>query len=219
MIPALEPLPSSSTHHTFKCNKEKEASNNNIDDDIAKRLAALKGLDKVEIQSNKKKEFEPDTRCDAEKVNDLIDEATNFVKIQTFPADQLNKDNGIQEIEKRLAELRGISFTPNVPTTAGGEDFDEERDTYRIIQQCLDEVKLEDVVGDLESSEKPENKISNENELKELPFCEICNEDAEIRCIDCENLFCSRCFREFHDEEEYREHSTKPYKHIPNSKE
>lgn len=36
----------------------------------------------------------------------------------------------------------------------------------------------------------------------ELPFCEICNEDARMRCLGCRYLFCKRCFLEHKDDDD-----------------
>lgn len=36
----------------------------------------------------------------------------------------------------------------------------------------------------------------------ELPFCEICNEDARMRCLGCQYLFCKRCFLEHRDDDD-----------------
>lgn len=36
----------------------------------------------------------------------------------------------------------------------------------------------------------------------ELPFCEICNEDATLRCLGCRYLFCKRCYIEHKDDDD-----------------
>ena len=44
---------------------------------------------------------------------------------------------------------------------------------------------------------------SDEDEKAEddFPWCTICNEDATLRCLDCENdLYCRRCWAECHGE-------------------
>lgn len=53
----------------------------------------------------------------------------------------------------------------------------------------------------------------NADDLEELPWCTICNENAKIRCMDCDGeLYCKACFREIHhDDEDYRAHKTKVY--------
>ena len=49
---------------------------------------------------------------------------------------------------------------------------------------------------------------------KELPWCIICNENAVLRCVEgCDgDLYCSRCFKECHDEMDLNEHKTKAFK-------
>lgn len=76
----------------------------------------------------------------------------------------------------------------------------------------MDEAALPD--SDLTAEEKEfVNSIKPEEPREELPWCEICNEDATIRCVDCDgDLFCRPCFNEIHaNDEEYREHRTKPF--------
>lgn len=215
LIPALEPSSSSSSTATTRLKKDE----NPIDDDIAKRLAALKGLE-VLNSSQERQQPKPDTRTKTEKIADLMDEATNFLNIQAPSTSAHAHGEDTESIEKRLADLRGVEYKPNnAQNFPEQESPDDERDTDRIIQQCLDEAKLDDLMNELEvdPSNPKFGKISNESDAKpkdmdELPFCEICNEDAVLRCMECENLFCRRCFREFHDDEEYKEHATKPYK-------
>lgn len=54
---------------------------------------------------------------------------------------------------------------------------------------------------------------AHQQDTEELPWCTICNEDARIRCIDCDGeLYCRPCFKEIHhDDEEYRAHRTKAF--------
>lgn len=78
--------------------------------------------------------------------------------------------------------------------------------------QYLDEAALPD--SDLTPEEKEfVNSIKPEQPTEELPWCTICNEDATIRCISCDgDLFCKSCFKECHaDDEDYRNHQTKPF--------
>ena len=41
-----------------------------------------------------------------------------------------------------------------------------------------------------------EKKVEDDGESEELPWCAICNEDARLRCLDCDgDLYCMGCFR------------------------
>lgn len=78
--------------------------------------------------------------------------------------------------------------------------------------QYLEEAKLPDF--DLTPDEREfVASVKPTEGQEELPWCTICNEDAVIRCIGCDgDLFCRPCFKEIHHhDEEYREHTTKPF--------
>jgi hypothetical protein len=47
---------------------------------------------------------------------------------------------------------------------------------------------------------------------EELPWCIICNEDATVMCLDCDNdLYCKSCFSQGHDEWQLQHHRNVPF--------
>lgn len=184
------------------------------DDDIAKRLANLKGVEYKENPGTANKFlFTPDARSEQEKINDLLKQ---FVEEKTIE-DEFKPEAGttgtIDDIERRLAALRGQDLEKTKQQIEQTEETEEE-EAERTMKQYLEEAKLEDIVLDPDEAELIASIPSppgGKKDQDELPFCEICNEDASLRCLECENLFCISCFREFHDEEDYKTHKTKPY--------
>lgn len=191
--------------------------NSNIDD-LQMRLANLKGVDYKKPKD--KIIFSTDTRTEQEKIDDLLKQFVEEKEINQQYTSQAEESSGsIDDIEKRLALLRGqdpSKFKSQLPDFS---DETEQEEVDRTIMQYLEEAKLPDLDETIESEfinsiPKPENK----KDIEELPFCEICNEDAVIRCLECENIFCHRCFLEFHEDEEYKNHKTKPYQAPKESK-
>lgn len=216
----MEPLPSSSYTDDIRNRLDilkqndlpDETENNQNIDDIHKRLANLKGVEYKDYSESNKVLFTKDTRSEQEKINDLLKQ---FVEEKTIDeaAPEPNQSGTIEDIERRLAALRGQEPGNAKQQTEQIEETEEE-EAARTMKQYLEEAKLDDVVLDADEEEliaglPPPPKGTKT--LDELPFCEICNEDASLRCLECENLFCVNCFKEFHDEEEYKTHQTKPY--------
>ncbi|KAI8035581.1 hypothetical protein M5D96_011630 [Drosophila gunungcola] len=102
------------------------------------------------------------------------------------------RDESISEIERRLLALRDTPY--------------------------VDESNLS-AVPQNETSETPIEVPSTGTE--ELPWCNICNEDADFRCQGCGgDLFCTQCFKECHDDDEdYRAHIKEQYRAPANFKE
>lgn len=218
--PVLEPIPSSSLTddirdrlNVLKKTDLPEDAQDNDDDAIAKRLANLKGVEYKNYATTNKMYFTPDTRSEQEKINDLMKQFVEERAIDDESQSEPNQSGIIEDIERRLAVLRGQDLDKTKQQIEQIEETEEE-EAMRTMKQYIEEAKLDDINLDPEEQEListiPPAPGENKN-LDELPFCEICNEDASLRCLECENLFCASCFREFHDEEDYKSHKTKPY--------
>lgn len=184
------------------------------DDDIAKRLANLKGVEyKENTGAANKFLFTKDTRSEQEKINDLLKQFVEEKTIEDEFKPEPTATGTVDDIERRLAALRGQDLDTTKKQIEQTEETEEE-EAERTMKQYLEEAKLEDIVLDPDEAELIASIPSppgGKKDQDELPFCEICNEDACLRCLECENLFCNSCFREFHDEEDYKTHKTKPY--------
>lgn len=218
--PVLEPWPT--TNYTDDIRNRLDALKENdlpaetpqSDDDIAVRLANLKGVEYKDYSATNKVLFTKDTRTEQEKIDDLLKQFVDERVIDDEAATESNQTGTIEDIEKRLAALRGQDLATTKHQIEQIEETEEE-ETARTMKQYLEEAKLEDIVLDPDEEEListiPPPPSGEKRDLDELPFCEICNEDATIRCLDCENIFCRNCFKEFHYEEDYKNHKTKPY--------
>ncbi|XP_067847283.1 abscission/NoCut checkpoint regulator [Heptranchias perlo] len=169
-------------------------------------------------------------RFEEEKSN-LLDQATAELKQDNLHQEQVLK------ISRRLATLKGED--PNACTVddwkSAGPDSDEENEEQRILKQVTEEISLDEASGYNIPVEQPKPapptpagrklhfpptmpvaEVVDSNE--ELPWCCICNDDAVLRCRDCDgDLYCQRCFREGHNKSERKEHRTSKYR-PPNKK-
>lgn len=79
---------------------------------------------------------------------------------------------------------------------------DEDKQVRAIIDRALAETAMD-------LSEDEEVDVAKDDEL---PWCELCNEDAQLRCVDCDgDLYCRRCWRETHKEPDLKQHRIKDY--------
>lgn len=203
-------------------NSENEASTSTAVD-IEKRLAALKGIDyKDYTESNKQFLNQRDNRTQEEQVHDLMKQFAEEQDIHDTVSNY--RLAGVEEIEKRLAQLRGSPENNENRTIQPAElpedeyEKENEEDTVnKLTKRFLEEAAI-DVKKNVDDEDELNNldipDPLNPSDLEELPWCTICNEDAVVRCVNCDGeLFCNDCFQECHkDDEEYKVHKTKPYK-------
>ncbi|CAG4957509.1 unnamed protein product [Colias eurytheme] len=154
--------------------------------EIEERLANLKNLPVTALHSKPILPC-PDLRTEEEQANDLMRQYMEQTGIDKKYKDEFEEKVG--EIEMRLQKLKGTAGTTQNNVPEDKEAPENEEDTIKkIIEKAKKEALLED-----EDVSSP---------LNELPFCEICNEDAKMRCLGCKYLFCKQCFMEHRDEDD-----------------
>ncbi|XP_055585307.1 abscission/NoCut checkpoint regulator, partial [Uranotaenia lowii] len=191
--------------------------------DIEKRLATLKGMEyKDYSEANKMFLLQKDNRSEEEQIQDIMNQYAKEQEIHDSIANY--RLVAIEDIEKRLAALKDIQPESQEQSIKKEsqidlEEEDEEEAAQKVVKRYLEEAEIE-AKNSHEGNDSELNNMDIPTPLDpseaqdELPWCTICNEDAVIRCMDCEgDLFCRGCYKEFHDnDEEYRQHKTEPYK-------
>lgn len=140
------------------------------------------------------------------------------------------------EIARRLAQLReGLqlqSSTNQQQQNSNYNNLDNARPktARELIEQILSEP--DDVLPELKSGnrrghskmnisddEEEEKSQGSDDDDEALDWCNTCNEDAVVRCLDCDDdIYCRECFRELHLDSDMRRHRTEPYQKKPRSK-
>ncbi|XP_050354043.1 abscission/NoCut checkpoint regulator [Nymphalis io] len=153
------------------------------------RLANLKGVPTSTVQS-KPVLPGPELRTEQEQADDLMKQYMAQSNIDTKYKKEF--DNIVSDIENRLQKIKGSSTSSQMKTDVtenNNKSDDEEEMIKKIIQKAKEETSVTDNEG-------------CDSALDELPFCEICNEDAKMRCRGCKYLFCKRCFYEHKDDDD-----------------
>lgn len=171
------------------------------DTDIAIRIANLKGLEYKPPSTDPSLLMSTDQRTDQEKIQDLVSQ---------FMA-EANLDEAadpIRDIEKRLAILKGTNIDGKSEITATTEtasyiEDDDDTKVKKLVSKYLDEAiegtsDPEKVVLSAEEKEYLDS-IDVTKQQDELPWCTICNEDADLRYEG--DLFCKACYKEIKDDE------------------
>ncbi|KAF8567407.1 hypothetical protein P879_06732 [Paragonimus westermani] len=109
-----------------------------------------------------------------------------------------------EELEERLRKLKGkdVSDSPVEPLPDSGK-------VKNLIEQLTAEAKIDLAAGITEQ----EMKICAQRGEDELPWCCICNRNAQLRCVDCDgDLFCQSCYRRTHHSRDMKKHQTESYR-------
>lgn len=127
------------------------------------------------------------------------------------------------DIEERLQKLRGSTLPVASKSEASPEENESEDE--EILNQIIEKVYFILYIANnnnyllfkdfsniilgiyclqakAESFKHDDDDITSTTTNDELPFCEICNEDAEMRCLGCQYLFCKICFKEHKDDDD-----------------
>ncbi|TDG41438.1 hypothetical protein AWZ03_012139 [Drosophila navojoa] len=232
---ALSPAPATSSEdidenldHAISKRLQNLKAVDTSDDEIRARLSNLSGMPHQKNYDKKDLLLSTDQRTDQERIKDLLQQFMGETALdQRVDAE---RNDAISDIERRLRALRDAPID-GVPAAAGtgistaatntpsdNEDENDETMLQKIMKKYVAEARLPPAADALESElSSGSNAAINE----ELPWCNICDEDAVYRCRGCNGeLFCAQCYRECHDDdEEYRAHVKEKYSAPPKFKE
>ncbi|XP_004529650.1 abscission/NoCut checkpoint regulator [Ceratitis capitata] len=213
----------------------KTIENPSTDEEIRTRLATLNGMPQKDY-SKKDLLLSTDERTDQQKMQDLLEQFMGETQIDRQVESE--RKDAISDIERRLAALRehpvdgasilgagGVQKEHSPDNNTPSDNEDDEAVLKAVMQKYLTEARLPaaptDLEAELASGVPPPPAGTRPADLEELPWCNICNEDAVFRCKGCDGeLFCAQCFRECHnDDEEYRAHEKVLYSAPPKFKE
>lgn len=159
--------------------------------ELEARLANIKGVPISAVQT-KPVLPSPDLRTEQEQADDLLKQYMAQTNIDAKYKDEF--DELVSDIESRLQKLKGSSTSTSGPAgTTSSMNNEKVEDEDEIIKKIIEKAKVE--------SKLEENEICD-SVVDELPFCEICNEDAKMRCLGCKYLFCKQCFLEHKDDDD-----------------
>uniref|UniRef100_A0A182QGH2 Uncharacterized protein n=1 Tax=Anopheles farauti TaxID=69004 RepID=A0A182QGH2_9DIPT len=192
-------------------------------DDIERRLAALKGVEYKNYKDASKRFMAPDNRTEEQKVQDLLGQFVEETKlIEVMDSKRLEQD---EEIAKRLNALKdqptdgtgptgsGQQSRPTLPDSDSDEGLTDEELARKLARRYAEEGKLEAKLHPESALEEELATPTKPDEEDPLPWCTICNEDAALRCRGCDyDLYCRACYKEFHYDEDPEDHRTVPFK-------
>ncbi|KAF6778846.1 hypothetical protein AHF37_01770 [Paragonimus kellicotti] len=146
------------------------------------------------------------------------------VQLPSVPPDVA--DQSVDNLTYRLDKLKSVPNRDEVPSQAELEERLrklKERDVSDLpVRQLPDSDEVEDLIEQLTAEAKidlaagitdQEVELGVQHNEDELPWCCICNRNAQLRCVDCDgDLFCQSCYRRTHQGRDMKRHQTKSYR-------
>ncbi|KAI9144202.1 hypothetical protein BKA69DRAFT_1036172 [Paraphysoderma sedebokerense] len=142
-------------------------------------------------------------QSDTDDVQQLLTQTLESVSLDSTTNNIFAESDDV--LHKRLQELKNFKVYVNPQETSivgndGSAHGQKSAEKNKIMGMIPSLAGLEDFV-----------KPNHNRKEDELPWCCICNDDATIRCVDCDDdLYCVACYKEGHpkSDEEYRNHKT-----------
>jgi len=194
---------------------EIDASQPTPEQDIALRLAKLRGMDLEKVKASMKPNMPDPTAfiansssrnkenisdMDLDEVAKLMQDVARDTELEAKSALlDLEKDKAIQEQLEKLNVRRGKKSDENAAIDSDESEEDDLAAEQRITKQILEEQALEErlrILPDLPGRDLASSHGAKRNQIpgdlderdfepEELPWCVICNEDAKLRCGGC----------------------------------
>lgn len=165
---------------------------------LEQRLADLKGTTPGSIV--KANLLLNDSRSTTEKAEDLLKQFLEELRI-----DKNIDPHTKNDIESGLASLKTDE------NTVDSDSADEEQAVNKLVQRYTEEAALQPV-DDINSDDELESPHFDEHDEVNT-WCIICNEDATLKCLDCEgDIYCYSCFHKGHEEWNMNHHKPITFK-------
>ncbi|KAG1671438.1 Abscission/NoCut checkpoint regulator [Nymphon striatum] len=210
------------------------------EEDIQQRLNKLRGIDSVKKSELDKKVLTNDSKeenLQNLKISENVDVLTEVEKLMIATSTQMEEEaqksianlEKDEEIQEYLAKLKNKPKENKHEIDISDSSDEEDTNSKYLINKILAEGYLDSKCSSsgfhqhITSRNEDENKAINNSAItnsdteldtsEELPWCSICNNDANLRCHDCDNdLYCRSCFKHCHQEFDLKTHTAVDYK-------
>lgn len=171
-------------------------------EELESRVARLKGIDPANYSAPPITVYTPpDVRTDVEKADALLSQLLDETEIDRHvePPPLHRRISMDEELEERLNKLKGHVKTSSEKFLGGlshSMEVDSEEEAEKIVEKLLNEAMLPEIPDEDEEIIAPTRQVVDDPDDNVLTWCVICNEDARLKCLDCDgDIYCLDCYR------------------------